>query len=150
MMDDDPDSRGISGSAGYLLGRMAAERDLECREWLHRVFPRRSGPQERVFLESDVVANIAEWEAAVCSREVIIAQLRARDTALASERDQWRDYAKAVEGEWEELKEQFRSLTVNANLMVDRLDEYDRANEALEAEVEALRAEIARLKGSGG
>ena len=95
-------------------------------------------------------SKIAEWQAALASRDAIIDQLQEHAAGLASERDQWRDYAKAIEGEREELKEQFRSLTVNANLMVERLDEYDRANEELEAEVEALRAEIARLKGSGG
>ena len=150
MKGDDPGSGGISGGAGYLLGRMAAERDFQRREWLDRVFPRHRGSQERVFLESDVVANIAEWKQAVRSRDVTIARLQEQDAALATERDQWRDYAKAVEGEREELKEQYRRLHVNANLMVDRLSEYDKTNEDLEAEVETLRAEVARLKGSGG
>ena len=149
MMTDDG---GISGAAGYILGRMDAEHDRWRADLVRNVTTRWAPPvpTQRTYAASEVHEVIDGWKSLVRSRDVTITQLRARDTALANERDRWRDYAKAVEGEREELKEQFRSLTVNANLMVERLDEYDRANEALEAEVEALRAEVARLKGSGG
>ena len=149
-MNDDGESQGMSGTAGYLLGRMSAENARSRSDWVDNLVARRRRPEARFFREADVHAKIAEWQAALASRDAIIDQLQEHAAGLASERDQWRDYAKAIEGEREELKEQFRSLTVNANLMVERLDEYDRANEALEAEVEALRAEVARLKGSGG
>lgn len=149
MMTDDG---GISGAAGYLLGRMDAEHD-RWREDLVRTVATRlapSVPSRRTYDASEVHEVIDGWKSLVHTRDVTIAQLRDRDAALASERDQWRDYARAVEGEREELKDQYRRLNVSANLMVERLDEYDRANEALETEVETLRAEVARLKGAAG
>ena len=145
-MSDEAESSGLSGAAGYLLGRMAAQSDHDCEQWAVGIAERWRRPQGGFFREADVHAKIAEWKAAVQSLEATIQRLHEQGAALATERDQWRDYARAVEGEREALRTQASALQDNKFRLLDRVVDLEAENSGLLEDVEMLRAEVARLR----
>ncbi|PZP41373.1 MAG: hypothetical protein DI601_21495 [Azospirillum brasilense] len=144
-MDDH--ETGISGAAGYLLGRIAAEsaqNQAQFREYLQSRFSSRR-PQ-RSYDAGDVESAIAEWKAVVQSLEAAIQRLRDQGAAVVTERDRWRDYARAVEGEREALRTQASALQDNKFRLLDRVVDLEAENSGLLEDVEMLRAEVARLR----
>ncbi|APT60142.1 hypothetical protein RGI145_22565 (plasmid) [Roseomonas gilardii] len=142
---DDHDT-GISGAAGYLLGRMAAESaqdQARLRKYLRSRFSR---PVRRPYEAESVDRAIAEWQEAVRSRDATIQGLREQGAAVVTERDQWRDYARAVEGEREALRTQASALQDNKFRLLDRVVDLEAENSGLLEDVEMLRAEVARLR----
>ena len=136
----------MSGAAGYLLGRMAAESDHRRAQWAAGIAERWRRPQDGYFREADVHAKIAEWKAALHSLEATIQRLREQGAAVVTERDQWRDYARAVEGEREALRTQASALQDNKFRLLDRVVDLEAENSGLLEDVEMLRAEVARLR----
>lgn len=142
---DDHDT-GISGAAGYLLGRMAAESaqdQARLREYLRSHFSR---PVRRPYEAESVDRAIAEWQEAVRSRDATIQGLREQGAAVVTECDQWRDYARALEGEREALRTQASALQDNKFRLLDRVVDLEAENSGLLEDVEMLRAEVARLR----
>lgn len=81
---------GLSGVAGYFLGRIAAERQ-QTQAQFREVVRSRFAPRARLPYAAEAVEGaIASWKAAVRSRDVTIEQLRASGAALTAERDQLR------------------------------------------------------------
>mgnify|MGYP002423218434 CR=1 FL=1 len=93
MNDDDYGGRGLSGAAGYMLGRMAAESDHDRTRFYERVRQRFARPQRVPYDAAAVESAIESWKDAVRGRDHTIARLKGllNDASAAHEALRQRD-----------------------------------------------------------
>ncbi|MBI0538365.1 hypothetical protein D9599_22635 [Roseomonas sp. KE2513] len=142
----DEEGGGISGGAGYVLGRMSVQAEQARSRMLTAFLDRRRPAAGPMYAEAEVLANIEEWRASVRSKERTIEQLRAHGTSLAIERDQLLARVADLEAHTAERQTELASLERaerGANAMLrDRTDEL----EALELAFARMSAQMADLQ----
>lgn len=154
-MDDDEAgglTSGISGGAGYLLGRMAADRDRRMAEFTRRAF-NPEPPRRKTYDAAEVHEVIDGWRASVRSKERSIEQWREHSTALTAERDQL--LARVAELEAQDVKRQVelasleraeRGLNAMLSDRTDQLEDLELAVARMSSQLADLREENERLK----
>ncbi len=153
--DDAGWSSGISGGAGYLLGRMAADSDRRMADFRRRVFTREP-PQRPTYDAAEVHEVIDGWKASVRSKEATIAQLRSQNGAVASERDgllarvaELEKQAAEREGRIGLLETAMRGMDSSLDHAVGQLGDKELALLRASQQVEDLQAENERLRQAG-
>jgi chromosome segregation ATPase len=157
-MDDDEAgglTSGISGGAGYLLGRMAADRDRRMAEFTRRVF-NPEPPRRKTYDAAEVHEVIDGWKASVRSKERTIEQWRAHSSALTTERDQLLARVAELEAHAAERQIELASLERaerGANAMLrdrtDQLEDLELAVARMSAQLADLQTENERLRQGG-
>jgi len=128
--DDDCGGRGLSGWAGYMLGRMAAADDHRHAEFRNPKWYYDPGDVERA---------IVSWEAAVRGRDRTIANLKAQLSDTTAHNQTLRQYAADVYEENNRLREQLAKHEHGLNNMLRHQDEQVQAVSRLERDIAVLR-----------
>lgn len=147
-MDEDEDgglTSGISGGAGYILGRMAAESDQRIADFTRRVFSP-TPPRRRRYDAEEVHEVIDGWKAAVRSRDVTIAQLRTSNVALNDERDQLRARNAQLEADALQMQAAYAELQRREALANKLWENAAEAGQKDDFDLFLARHEIARLQ----
>lgn len=157
-MDGDEDcglTSGISGGAGYILGRMAAESDRQMADFTRSVFSP-TPPRRRRYDAEEVHKVIEGWKASVRSKEGKIEEWRAHSTALTAERDQLLARVAELEAHAAERQAEIASLERaerGANAMLrdrtDQLEDLELAVARMSAQLADLQAENERPRQGG-
>jgi len=146
-MDEDEDgglTSGISGGAGYILGRMAAESDQRMANFTRRVFSP-TPPRRRRYDAEEVHEVIDGWKAAVRSRDATIVQLRTNNAALTAERDQLHIRNAQMESEAARMQAACAELQKREEAANKHWDEAAEAGHKDDFDLFLARQEIARL-----
>jgi hypothetical protein len=147
MMDDEDNGGGggLSGFAGYMLGRAAAASDHRARQFWDAVNARRRGARAP-YDADDVDSAIASWERTVTRRDATIAELQVQLKDASAAEAALRQHNAMLANDNELLREQIAKHERDIGLMqggVAKLLAFH------EEELSRLRSEIARLKGEG-
>ena len=136
MNDDDHGGRGLSGAAGYMLGRMAADSDHDRTRFYERVRQRFARPVRAPYDADDVESAITTWKAAVQRRDHTIARLQAQLNDASGGYETLRQHYAEVYEENNHLREQIARHGHDIGIMLAARDE----------RIARLEAEIARIK----
>lgn len=143
----------MSGSAGYLLGRMSVRAEQARARMLTAFLERRRPAAEPMYGEAEVIANIEEWRAFLRSKERTIEQWRAHSTSVTAERDQLLARVAELEAHAAERQTELASLEraergLNAMLSdrTDQLEDLELAVARMSAQMADLQRENERLR----
>lgn len=152
----DEEGEGISGGAGYLLGRMSVQGEQARSRMLTAFLDRRRPAAGPMYAEAEVLANIEEWRASVRAKERTIEQLRAHSTLMAAERDQLLARVAKLEAHAAERQAEIASLERaerGANAMLrdrtDQLEDLELAVARMSAQLADLQTENERIRQGG-